>query len=236
MPISDALREVAASPVFGIFLTLLAYKLALLLSRRCHGHPLANPVLVGSALVIASLLLLDVSYDAYMAGGKFILLLLGPATVALAVPLYHNLPRLQRAAGPLALTLLVGCVAGIGGAWWFGRAFDLPASIVLSLVPRSVTTPIAMGVAESIGGVPTLAATFVIVSGIFGAVVVKPLFARLHWHDEMVLGFATGLAAHGIGTARVFQISELAGAFAGLAMGLNGLLTAVLAPLLLAYL
>ncbi|MGL6069656.1 LrgB family protein [Craterilacuibacter sp.] len=233
---ADVLSRIAVSPIAGIFMTLLAYKLAIVLNKRCHGHPLANTVLVGTLLVIALLLSSGISYDAYMEGGRFILLLLGPATVALAVPLYHNLPRLKRAAGPLAAALVVGSLAGIMSAWWMAQGLGLTRNVALSLMPRSVTTPIAMGVAEAIGGIPALTATFVIVSGILGAVLVKPLFSYLGWRDPVVLGFATGIAAHGIGTARVFQLSESAGAFAGLAMGLNGLLTAVLVPLIVHYL
>ena len=233
---ADALSRIATSPMAGIFITLLAYKLAIVLNRRCHGHPLANTVLVGTLLVIVLVLVFGISYDAYMEGGRFILLLLGPATVALAVPLYHNLPKLKRAAAPLAIALLTGSLAGILSAWWMAQGLGLAPSVALSLMPRSVTTPIAMGVAESIGGIPALTATFVIVSGILGAMLVKPLFSYLGGRDPVVLGFATGIAAHGIGTARVFQLSETAGAFAGLAMGLNGLLTAVLVPLIAHYL
>ncbi|WP_235930177.1 LrgB family protein [Craterilacuibacter sinensis] len=236
MMAATTLAKIASSPMAGIFITLLAYKLAILLNKRCHGHPLTNTVLVGSLIVITLLLLSGISYERYMEGGRFILLLLGPATVALAVPLYHNLPKLRRAAGPLAIALCLGALAGILTALYLGQGLDLPHNVVLSLLPRSVTTPIAMGVSEAIGGIPALSATFVIVSGILGAVLVKPLFTWLGWRDDMVLGFATGLAAHGIGTARVFQLSETAGAFAGLAMGLNGLLTAVLVPLVVSWL
>ncbi len=232
----DACLAVSRGPLFGLFLTLVAYRAALWLNQRCHGHPLSNPVLVGCVLVGAVLLAGGIRVDSYMEGGRLLLLLLGPATVALAVPLYHQFARLRRSAGALALALLAGSLMGIASSVVLGRLFGLPETMVLSLVPRSVTTPIAMGVAEAIGGEPTLAAAFVIVSGILGAVLVRPLFSRLGLMDERVLGFATGVAAHGIGTARVFQVSQGAGAFAALAMGLNGLMTALLAPLLLGWL
>ena len=230
----EALGALRASPLTGVFVTLLAYRLALWLNRRCHGHPLSNPVLIGVLLLLGWLLLSGTDYRQYMQGAQLIQMLLGYATVALAVPLYGNLSRLKRAAGLLALSILLGGLAGIVSAVGFGWLFGLPHEVLLSLSTRAVTTPIAMSVAQGIGGVPELSAMCVILSGIFGAVVARPLFAALGLHDDMALGVATGISAHGIGTARVFQLSETAGAFAGLAMGLNGLLTALLVPLLLA--
>ena len=225
----DWLRQ---SPLTGIFLTLLAYRVALIFSRRYHGHPLANTVLLGAALLISMLLLLGLSFDEYFKGASFIQFLLGPVTVALAVPLYNNLGRLKRSGVAILASIVIGSMAGVISAVLIASAFGLPREIVLSLAPRSATTPIAIGVAEAIGGIPTLAAAFVIVTGIIGAVLAKPLLRLLRMDDDIVLGVATGISAHGIGTARVFQISETAGAFAGLAMGLTGFVTAVITPFL----
>ncbi|WP_047238423.1 LrgB family protein [Chromobacterium subtsugae] len=224
------------SPLTGIFVTLLAYRLALAASRRGHGHPLANPVLLGVLMVLLWLWLSGSSYQQYMGGARFIQLLLGPATVALAVPLYGNLPRLKRAAVPLLLSVCVGGLAGMASAaglgWWLG----LDHAVLVSLATRAVTTPIAMSLAGKLGGAPELAAMFVIVSGIVGAVLAPPLCRLLGWDDDMLMGVATGVTAHGIGTARVFHLSEAAGAFAGLAMGLNGVFTAMLLPWLVRWL
>jgi putative effector of murein hydrolase len=132
----------------------------------------------------------------------------------------------------LAITIGFGGLVGIVSAVGVGWLLQLPQQVLLSLTTRAVTTPIAMSVSQGIGGIPELSAMFVILSGIFGAVIVKPLFNLLGLRDDMVLGTATGISAHGIGTARVFQLSETAGAFAGLAMGLNGVVTAILVPLL----
>ena len=140
------------SPLTGIFLTLLAYRVALSISRRYHGHPLANTVLVGAALLIASLLALGLSFDEYFRGASFIQFLLGPVTVALAIPLYNNLARLKRSAFAILCSIVVGSVAGVASAVLIAVAFDMPSQIVLSLAPRSATTPIAIGVAEAIGG------------------------------------------------------------------------------------
>jgi len=219
------------SPLTGLFLTLLAYRLALALNRRCHGHPLTNTVLIGMVLVIAALSASGMSYEQYMQGARFIHLLLGPATVALAVPLYNNFLRLRKSAVALLSTLVIGGLVGILTGGLLGMAVGLPRPVLLSLLPRSVTTPIAMGIAEQVGGIPSLAAAGVILTGIVGAVMLKWLKQRFPHFDDVTLGFATGIAAHGIGTARALQYSETAGAFSGLAMGLNGLVTAVLVPL-----
>ncbi|OHX13054.1 hypothetical protein BI347_05645 [Chromobacterium sphagni] len=227
---------ILGSPLTGVFVTLLAYRLALAASRRGNGHPLANRVLLGVLILLLWLWLSGSSYGQYMEGARFIQLLLGPATVALAVPLYGNLSRLKRAAAPLLLSIFAGGLAGMTSAaglgWWLG----LDRTVLVSLATRTVTTPIAMSLAGGLGGAPELAAMFVIVSGILGAVLAPPLFRRLGWDDDMLLGVATGVTAHGIGTARVFHLSEAAGAFAGLAMGLNGVFTAMLLPWLVRWL
>ncbi|OHX19324.1 LrgB family protein [Chromobacterium sphagni] len=227
---------ILGSPLTGVFVTLLAYRLALAASRRGNGHPLANPVLLGVLILLLWLWLSGSSYRQYMEGARFLQLLLGPATVALAVPLYGNLSRLKRAAAPLLLSIFAGGLAGMASAaglgWWLG----LDRTVLVSLATRTVTTPIAMSLAGGLGGAPELAAMFVIVSGILGAVLAPPLFRRLGWDDDMLLGVATGVTAHGIGTARVFHLSEAAGAFAGLAMGLNGVFTAMLLPWLVRWL
>lgn len=220
-------------PLFWLFMTLLGYRFGFWVNAKMKGSPWFNPIVVANVTLISFLVITGVDYATYFTGGQYIHLLLGPATVALAVPLYANLSRLARALGPLSLTLIIGSTIGIVAGVALGASLGLEREILLTLGPRSVTTPIAMGIAEQTGGIPQLAAAFVILTGIIGCLVSIPLIQRLGWDSDLVLGFSTGLAAHGIGTARVFQLSETAGAFAGLAMGLNGLLTAVLIPILL---
>jgi predicted murein hydrolase (TIGR00659 family) len=228
---SAALEWSLQSPLTGLFITLLAYRLAVALNRRCHGHPLTNSVLVGMLLVMAVLQLSGMSYEQYMQGARFIHLLLGPATVALAVPLYDNFLRLRKSASALLITLVVGGGVGILSGGLLGMLAGVPRPVLLSLLPRSATTPIAMGVAAQVGGIPALAAAGVILTGVSGAAMFNWFRARFPAFDDLTLGFATGIAAHGVGTARALQYSETAGAFAGLAMGLNGLLTSALVPL-----
>ncbi|HRL76673.1 MAG TPA: LrgB family protein [Candidatus Accumulibacter phosphatis] len=223
----------AASPLLGLTLTLLAYLGASAVHQRCGGHPLANPVLLAVAALVGLLWLTDTPWHTYFDGAQFVHFLLGPATVALAIPLHAQLPRLRRMALPLLLALLVGSLTAALSAVAIGALLGASRATLLSLAPKSVTTPIAMGIAERIGGLPSLTAVLVILTGVLGAILARYIYRALHIEDDAQRGFGLGIAAHGIGTARAFQESEQMGAFAALAMGLNGLLTAVLLPLLL---
>ena len=221
----------STSPLLGLTLTLLAYQAAFWIYKRARFHPLANPVLISVAILASLLLATGTPYQTYFDGAQFVHFLLGPATVALAIPLHAQWPRLKAMAGPLIVALVVGSLTAALSAWGIGALLGASRESLMSLAPKSVTTPIAMGVAERIGGLPSLTAVLVISTGIIGAVFGRSLYQRLHViQDHAVRGFAIGIASHGIGTARAFQVSEQAGAFAALAMGLNGLLTAVSLP------
>lgn len=226
----------AESPLPGLLLTLLAYQAACWLQQRARFHPVANPVLIAIVLVAAVLLIGGIPYSQYFAGAKLVHFLLGPATVALAIPLYAHMRRLRAQLLPILLALLAGSLTAISSAMLIAHWLGASAPVVLSLAPKSVTTPIGMAIAERIGGLPSLTAVLVIVTGIVGAVAAKALFRLMRIDDEAVQGLAIGVAAHGIGTARAFQMSEQTGAFAALAMGLNGALTALLLPLALPWL
>lgn len=220
----------AASPLLGLTLTLLAYQGALVINKRCKAHPAANPVLIAVLVMVALLWATDTPYAKYFDGAQFVHFLLGPATVALAIPLYAQWQRLKKMIVPLLIALVVGSLTAALSAVLVGWLSGASTPTLLSLAPKSVTTPIAMGVAEQIGGLPSLTAVLVILTGIIGAIAAQPLYRVLKIDDEAVRGFAIGIASHGIGTARAFQLSETTGAFAALAMGLNGLLTAALLP------
>lgn len=217
-------------PVLMIALTLCAYLMAMWIAARLHFSPLANPVVLGVAMMIALLTCTGISYEKYFAAVQSLHLMLGPVTVALAIPLARQLPRLRRRILPLSVGLLLGSLTAILSAvlimiWMHGSA-----ELALSIGPKSATTPIAMSIAEKIGGIPAVAAAIVILTGAFGALVARYLFNWMHISSPEIRGFALGLAAHGIGTARGFQVSKEIGTFAGLGMGLNGILTALLAP------
>ena len=223
----------SASPLLGLTLTLLAYQAAFWVYRRAGFHPFANPVLIAVALLAALLVVTRTPYDIYFEGAQFVHFLLGPATVALAIPLYAQWPRLKAMIGPLGLALAAGSLTAALSAWGLGMLLGASRESVMSLAPKSATTPIAMAVAERLGGLPSLTAVLVISTGILGAVAARSIYGWLRIEDHAVRGFAIGLVSHGIGTARAFQVSEQAGAFAALAMGLNGLLTALSLPWIL---
>lgn len=220
----------SASPLFWLTMTLVAYQLAFFLYQRCGQRPIANPVLVSIILLVTLLTATGTSYHQYFEGAQFVHFLLGPATVALAIPLYGQFRKLVSMALPLAIALIGGSLTAMLSAVFVGHWFGGSLPTLLSLAPKSVTTPIAMGIAEKIGGHPSLAAVMVIVTGILGALCAQTLYRWLNVRDDAVAGFSLGVAAHGIGTARAFQISDTMGAFAALGMGLNGLLTAIALP------
>ena len=182
-----------------------------------------------AVILLAILLILTgTDYQTYFEGAKFVHFMLGPATVALALPLYDNLPRVKKAVLPMTAGLIVGSGVAVVSAIVIAKTFGASEPLLASLAPKSTTAPVAIGIAERIGGLPTLTAALVLLTGIFGAIVVTPLLNLLHIRDWRARGFAVGVAAHGIGTARAFQVSELAGTFAGIAMGLNAALTSLL--------
>ena len=223
--------ELAATPLFGVGLTLGVYALAQVIYRRT-GNLLLNPVLLSIGGIIVLLLVLRIPHAAYAAGGSYIHFLLGPSVVALAVPLYMRRKEILARKIPILVGVFAGSITSVlaasGIAWLLGGSED----VVLSIAPKSVTTPIAIGIVERIGGVAPLAAAIVVVTGCLGAVC-GPEFCRLIGiRQPAAMGLAVGTAAHGIGTARMIEVDRLGGAVAGLAIGLNGLITAFLLPLL----
>lgn len=234
--VTDFWVYLQAGPLLWLTLTLGAYSLAFALFRLGRGNPLLNPVAIAVPLLVATLLLTGTSYQTYFQGAQFVHFLLGPATVALGLPLWRNLAAVRRMLLPMTAALLAGSITAILSAVVIAWALGASPETLASLAPKSVTTPIAMAVSERLGGLPSLTAALVILTGIIGAMTVTPLLNALRVTDWRARGFAVGLAAHGIGTARAFQVNQLAGTFAGIAMGLNGLVTALLAPLLLGWL
>ncbi|MGC8536271.1 MAG: LrgB family protein [Rhizomicrobium sp.] len=224
----------STTPLLWLAATLSIYWLAdriFLLSRR---FPLANPVLLSAIVLGALRKFSDTRYQTYFQGAQFVHFMLGPATVALAVPLVGEVQELRRRALPVALALIVGSLTAIISAVGIAWAMGASTTIQASLAPKSVTTPIAMGISKAVGGIPALTAVLVILTGIIVAVIAQPWFNTLRIRDDAARGFASGLAGHGIGTARAFQAGRRAGTYAGLALALNGVLTAVLVPYLMA--
>jgi predicted murein hydrolase (TIGR00659 family) len=222
----------AETPLLWLTATLVAFAIGDALSARLRRHPLANPVVIAAALLIALLAATGTRYQTYFQGAQFVHFLLGPATVALGLPLWRNRAAVGRNLLPMCAALAAGSLTAIASAVAVAWAFGAPRPILASLAAKSVTAPIAMALTESIGGIPALAAVLVVLTGILGSIVVTPLMNAMGIRDFAARGFAVGVASHGIGTARAFQVSEEAGTFAGIAMGLNGALTALLFLLL----
>jgi len=225
------MNQLLDSPLFGITLTLLVFRLAELLYQRTR-FILFNPVAVSIVSIILLLKLCDIPYQSYANGGRMILFLLGPSVVALAVPLYQRREEVLKRKLPILFGIIAGALSSIisaaGIAWLLGGSHK----VVLSLVPKSVTTPIAIGITEKIGGIVPLTAALVVLTGCLGAIC-GPEFCRLIGvRSKAAMGLAVGTAAHGIGTARLLGEDRFAGAIAGLAIGLNGLATAMIVPLL----
>ena len=223
----------AHRPLGAVGLTLGGYAFGHWLWIRGGKHAALNPTLTGIAIVATVLLATRFDYRAYFEDARLVHVLLGPAVVALAVPLYRHLPALQARAGVLAAALLAGSLVAIVSAttfaWWLGAS----RLTLISLAPKSATAAVSMSVSQAVGGIPALTALVTVMAGIIGALVGPALLDALRVRDVIARGFGMGVASHGIATARAFQESEAAGTAAGLAMGLNAVLTALLVPILL---
>jgi predicted murein hydrolase (TIGR00659 family) len=228
----DVWTYLSTSPLLHLTLTLIAYQVGLAIYRRGKLNPLLNPVMIAVLLLVAIMVATRTRYDTYFDGAQFVHFLLGPATVALAVPLYRQFEKVRRSALAITAAIIAGSLtaslSAVGIAWVLGGSRDS----LISLAPKSVTAPVAMGIAERLGGLPSLTAVLVILTGVLGAMMGTFILNALGIKDWTARGLAMGTASHGIGTARALQVNEVAGAFSGLAMGLNALATALLLPLL----
>ncbi|WP_296424834.1 LrgB family protein [Yoonia sp.] len=222
----------ARDPLLWLTLTLAAYGVGDIAFKATGRRPLVNPVLIAVALLAVLLRLTDTTYATYFEGAQFVHFMLGPATVALAVPLHANLRNIRASALPMLCALVVGSLTAMISGVFIAGSLGVSPDILLSLLPKSATAPVALGVSDAIGGSPSLTAVLVITTGITGAIICTPLLNLLQIKDWRARGFTVGVASHGIGTARAFQVNETAGAFSGIGMGLNALLTALLAPII----
>ncbi len=226
----------AQTPLLWLTLTVLAYVGGERLYRALGRPAVANPVLTSVAVLGAVLVLSGTPYPTYFEGAQFVHFLLGPAIVALAVPLHRELRRERSRAVPLTVALGVGSAVAIVTAVAVARLLGASPATVLSLAPKSTTAPVAMGIAEKLGGLPSLTAALVLLTGLTGAVAGPSVLRALRVEEPAAGGFALGVASHGLGTARAFESSEAAGAFAGLGMGANAVATSLLTPLLVRWL
>jgi len=220
-------------PATWLAVTLLAYAAGMWGYRKSGYKAIFTPLMSAIIIVVCILLATRTDYQTYFEGGRYINFLLGPATVALAVPLYEQRRRLAKLAIPLFCGLVAGGSIAIISAVLIAGALGASTETMVSLAPKSVTVPIAVSISEHLGGIAPLTAALVVITGVVGALLCKPIFALMREKSDATRGFSVGLAAHGLGTSAAFQINRDTGAFSGLAMGLNGLFTAFAAPLIL---
>jgi len=230
--LQDIWVYLSASPLSHLTLTLVAFQAGFFIYRKGGLHPLLNPVLIAVVLVVTFLYATNTSYQDYFDGAQFVHFLLGPATVALAIPLYRQFDRVRKSALAILASIVAGSITATLSAVGIGYLLSASQNTLISLAPKSVTAPVAMGISEQLGGLPSLTAVLVIITGILGAMIGPIVLNIMGVRDMGARGLAMGTSSHGIGTARALQVSELAGAFSGLAMGLNALATAILLPIL----
>ena len=239
-PDVPAIREIwvylSGSPLLALLLTLGAYQCGLLAYERAERHPVANPVAIAVIIVAVAITLLDMPYAKYFEGAQFVHFLLGSATVGLAVPIYKGLAALRGRVLPLLAALVAGATTSIVSAVGIARALGADQAIIGGFYAKSVTAPIAMGVAERLHVSPTLTAVFAVSTGILGAVLARFVLDFVGCKAWWQRGFALGVASHGIGTSRAFSVSHEAGTYSSIAMGMHGVLGAVLIPTVVSWL
>lgn len=225
------MNQVTSSPLFGIALSVAAFSVGLWVNRRTKLS-IANPILIAIPLVIICLTLTGVPLADYQRGGEVINMLLGPATAALALSIYRQREILKENFLPVLLGCLAGCCASVGSTLALCRIFGLDQALTASLVPKSVTTPIAVELSAQGGGIAAVTIVVVIFTGICGAALAPGFLKLLRVEDPMAAGVAIGTASHGIGTARALQMGKVQGAMSGVAIGVSGIITVLLVMLL----
>lgn len=224
--------EFLTNPIFLISLTFLLFILSKIIQKR-SGLILLNPILITTVVMILFLQTNDITYETYNEGGRYIEFWLKPAVVALAVPLYRQLETIKKQLLPLFVSELVGCVVGIISVVGLAAAFGATDEVILSLAPKAVTTPIAIEISQSIGGIPSLTAAVVVCTGLFGAIAGFHIAKLFRFKSKEGIGLSIGTSSHAIGTAAIMERGEEFGAFSSLGLTLNGLFTALLTPFLL---
>ncbi len=214
---------------FGIVISIFFYELGLIIQRKTQ-IPLFHPLLISVVMIIGTLLFFDIDIEYYNRGGDIIEFALGPATVVLAVPLYKKLELLKSNLIPILGGVTAGCITAITSGWYLAKLFGLSEVIGFSIIPKSVTTPIAMEISEQIGGIHSLTVAIVVMTGILGAVIGPVIMKIFNIEDEIARGLAMGTACHAIGTAKALELGETEGAMSSLAIGLAGLITVLLVP------
>lgn len=225
------MNEILNNPLFWIFVTLVAFETGMAIYKKTK-FPLFNPLLIAIVIVIGILVVFNIDYEVYNLGGKFINSFLGPATVVLAVPLYKQLESLKRNLWPILIGVFVGSVASIVSIIFLGRVFKLDETLILSLIPKSVTTPIGVEVSRTLGGVTSITIVAIVLTGIFGAIIVPIVTRYFNIKNKIAIGISIGTSAHALGTTKAFEMGETEGAMSSLSIGVAGIITVIIAPII----
>ena len=223
------IKDIISSEYFMLALTFGVFYAAKTLQRRL-GWVLFNPILIAIAIIIVFLLAMDIPYETDHEGAKLIEFWLKPAVVALGVPLYLQLSSIKRQFLPILASQMMGCVAGIVSVVVIAKMLGASNAVIMSLASKSVTTPIAMEVTQALGGIPSLTAAIVVITGLIGAIIGFKTLSVGHVHNPMALGLSMGAASHALGTSAAMDRDQFMGAYASLGLTLNGILTALLTP------
>lgn len=226
------MKELIDTPMFGIILSILAFEAGLIINRKFKVAVL-NPLFISIITIIAVLLKFDISLDTYNKGGSFISFFLGPATVILAVPLYKQLNHLKANILPILTGIIVGCLTAVVSICFFLKLFNLPSDLGLSLVPKSITTPIGIELSKQIGGIPSVTVAVIVITGIIGAVIGPFICKTFKITDKIAVGVAIGTSSHALGTTKAVELGETEGAMSALSIGLAGIITVFITPLII---
>ncbi|WP_405330187.1 LrgB family protein [Fibrobacter sp.] len=218
--------------MFGIILTIIAFELGVTIRNKWR-NPLLNPILIATILIIGFLTVTGIEYETYKVGGDYISFFLGPVTVLLAVPLYRHIQALKNNWLPILAGILVGCITSIVCVITCAKIFNISKTLMLSLIPKSITIPMGSVVSEQIGGIPSITIVAIVITGITGAVTAPLVCKFFRIGNPVAQGVAIGTASHALGTTKAMEIGEVQGAMSSLSIGVAGVMTVFIAPVLL---
>lgn len=219
------------TPLFGILISILAFEIGIFINKKTKLSIL-NPIVIAEVLIIVFMIVFNIDYEVYNKGGSIISFFLGPATVVLAVPLYKQIEKLKENGLPIMVGIAVGCITAITSVYFLSKLFHLDEVITLSLLPKSVTAAISMEVSSQIGGIPALTVAATVVTGITGNVLWPYISKVFKIENDVASGISLGTSAHALGTAKAMELGEVEGGMASLAIGVAGLVTVILVPIL----
>ncbi|MDF2892127.1 MAG: rane protein [Clostridia bacterium] len=227
------MKEITSTALFGVMISLIAYEIGLMIQRKTKKSFL-NPLLLAIAIVIFVLQAGNIPLEDYNKGGQWIAFLMAPATVALAVPLYKNFELLKKHKWPIAIGIFTGCVTSVTSILLLSRAFGLDKELAMSLLPKSITIPIGIEISKQLGGMPEITVPAIVVTGITGAIIAPMICKVLNINGSVARGIAIGTSSHILGTTKAMEMGEIEGGMSGLAIGVSGFVTVVIAPVLVA--